>query len=103
MNIIAMRKPCTIPCIWLLSVIIALFAVIVLPEETQETESGIVEIKVIEGEIEAIEVTPFEPAKLNRFNPEYICSCLAIATGKPLNINRLQEDDIYFSIRLSPF
>ncbi|MGK7944869.1 MAG: ShlB/FhaC/HecB family hemolysin secretion/activation protein, partial [Microcystaceae cyanobacterium] len=63
-------------------------AVIVLPKETQDTGKGIVEIKVIEGEIEAIEVTPFESSRLN---PNYIRSRLAVATGKPFNLNRLQE------------
>lgn len=41
-----------------------------------------------EGELETIDVTPFESSPLN---PGYVRSRIAIATGKPLNINRLQE------------
>lgn len=63
-------------------------AVVILPRETQERGKGIVEIKVIEGELESIEVSPFESSGLN---PEYVRSRIAIATGKPLNINRLQS------------
>ena len=50
----------------------------------QEIRDGVVTIQVIEGELEAIDVTGTQ-----RLNPNYVRSRLAIATSKPLNVNRL--------------
>ena len=56
----------------------------VIPAQT--IESGIVTIQVIEGSLEDIQVTVD-----GRLNPNYVRSRLAIASGPPLNVNRLQE------------
>lgn len=55
-----------------------------LPE--QDLQTGIVKIQIVEGGLDEIKVTG-----LNRLNAGYIQSRLAIATGKPLNRNRLLE------------
>ncbi len=55
-----------------------------LPE--QDLQKGIVKIQVVEGGLAEIKVTG-----LSRLNEDYIKSRLAIATGKPLNRNRLLE------------
>ncbi|MEE3719591.1 POTRA domain-containing protein, partial [Tumidithrix elongata RA019] len=55
-----------------------------IPE--QDLKSGTVKIQIIEGGLEDIKVTG-----LNRLNPGYIQSRIAIATGKPLNRTRLLE------------
>jgi hemolysin activation/secretion protein len=52
----------------------------------QTIEAGIVKIQVLEGGLEAIEVTG-----TTRLNPDYVRSRVAIATGKPLNRERLIE------------
>jgi hemolysin activation/secretion protein len=54
---------------------------------SQEIKAGTVRIQVVEGSLEAIEVNASE----GRLDPDYVRSRLAIATGKPLNVNRLQE------------
>lgn len=64
-------------------------AVTVVPEATQTQKQGVVEIQIIEGELEKIEVSP--ALESMRLNTDYISSRIAIAAGKPLNINRLQE------------
>lgn len=64
-------------------------AVTMVPEATQTQKQGVVEIQIIEGELEKIEVTPAQDSM--RLNTNYISSRIAIASGKPLNINRLQE------------
>ncbi|BAY13978.1 ShlB/FhaC/HecB family hemolysin secretion/activation protein [Calothrix sp. NIES-2098] len=53
----------------------------------QEFRSGIVKIQVVEGSLEDIQVNVIK----GRLHPNYVRSRIAIATGKPLNINRLQE------------
>ncbi|MFH7029837.1 MAG: ShlB/FhaC/HecB family hemolysin secretion/activation protein [Heteroscytonema crispum UTEX LB 1556] len=50
----------------------------------QKLQSGVVEIRVIEGELEDIKVNG-----TRRLNSGYIRSRLALATGKPLNRDRL--------------
>ncbi|MBP0017581.1 MAG: ShlB/FhaC/HecB family hemolysin secretion/activation protein [Cyanobacteria bacterium SBLK] len=52
----------------------------------QEITNGTIIIQVIEGEIEAINITG-----ARRLNPEYIRSRLGLFVRKPLNIKRLQE------------
>lgn len=52
----------------------------------QKLESGVVEIRVVEGELEDIKVRG-----LHRLNPGYVRSRLKIATHKPLNRDRLLE------------
>jgi len=52
----------------------------------QKLQSGVVEIQVVEGGLEDIKVTGTQ-----RLKPNYVRSRLAIATGKPLNRNRLLE------------
>ncbi|ARV59409.1 hemolysin activation/secretion protein [Nostocales cyanobacterium HT-58-2] len=53
---------------------------------TQKLQGGTVEIRVIEGKLEDIKVSG-----TRRLNPGYVRSRLAIATGKPLNRDRLLE------------
>ncbi|MGK7915827.1 MAG: ShlB/FhaC/HecB family hemolysin secretion/activation protein, partial [Prochloraceae cyanobacterium] len=64
-------------------------AIISIPEATQQQGTGIVEVKIIEGELSEIRVIPAEDSL--QLNPDYIRSRLNLATSKPLNIYRLQE------------
>ncbi len=64
-------------------------AIISIPETTQQKGKGIVEIKVIEGELSEIIVLAKEDSL--KLNPDYIRSRLNLATSKPLNIYELQE------------
>ena len=64
-------------------------AIISIPETTQQQGKGIVEVKIIEGELSEIRVLPAEDSL--QLNPDYIRSRLNLATSKPLNIYRLQE------------
>ncbi|MBW4671461.1 MAG: ShlB/FhaC/HecB family hemolysin secretion/activation protein [Cyanomargarita calcarea GSE-NOS-MK-12-04C] len=52
----------------------------------QKLQAGVVEIRVIEGGLEDIKITG-----TRRLNPGYVRSRIAIATGKPLNRDRLLE------------
>ncbi|MEG3436536.1 ShlB/FhaC/HecB family hemolysin secretion/activation protein, partial [Pannus brasiliensis CCIBt3594] len=52
----------------------------------QTIENGTVKIKIVEGSLEDIRVTV-----RGRLNPAYVRGRIAIATGKPLNLNRLLE------------
>jgi hemolysin activation/secretion protein len=54
--------------------------------QTFQAEGGVVKIQVVEGNLEGIEVTG-----LQRLNPDYVRSRLAVASGKPLNLNKLLE------------
>lgn len=54
---------------------------------SQEFRSGIIKIQVVEGSLEDIQVNVIK----GRLNSNYVRSRIAIATTKPLNINRLQE------------
>lgn len=56
----------------------------VIPPQTLETD--VVKIQVVEGELEAINITG-----TRRLNPNYVKSRVAIATQKPLNSRRLLE------------
>ena len=64
-------------------------AIISIPEITQQQGKGIVEIKVIEGELAEIRIFPEEDSL--KLNSNYIRSRLNLATSKPLNIYKLQE------------
>lgn len=64
-------------------------AIISIPEQTQQQGRGIVEVRVIEGELE--EITILSAKDSLSLNPNYIRSRLQLAASKPLNINRLQE------------
>ena len=64
-------------------------AIISIPESTQKQGKGIVEVKIIEGELAEIKVLPAEESL--RLNSNYIRSRLNLAASKPLNIYRLQE------------
>jgi hemolysin activation/secretion protein len=64
-------------------------AIISIPEETQQQGKGIVEVKVIEGELTAIKILSGEDSL--KLNSNYIRSRLNLAASKPLNIYRLQE------------
>jgi hemolysin activation/secretion protein len=55
-------------------------------DQTFRTQGGIVRIEVVEGSLEAIQVSG-----TRRLNPDYVRSRLAVATAKPLNVNRLLE------------
>ncbi|MBW4506264.1 MAG: ShlB/FhaC/HecB family hemolysin secretion/activation protein [Scytonematopsis contorta HA4267-MV1] len=52
----------------------------------QFTESGIVQIQVVEGELERIEIKG-----LSRLQEDYVRSRLQLATKAPLNLKRLEE------------
>ncbi|MEH2054155.1 ShlB/FhaC/HecB family hemolysin secretion/activation protein [Nostoc sp.] len=54
---------------------------------SQEFRSGIIKIQVVEGSLEDIQVNVIK----GRLNSDYVRSRIAIATTKPLNINRLKE------------
>jgi hemolysin activation/secretion protein len=54
---------------------------------SQEIQSGIVKIQVLEGSLEEIKINIAK----GRLNSNYVRSRIALATSKPLNINRLQE------------
>jgi hemolysin activation/secretion protein len=54
---------------------------------SQEIQGGVVKIQVVEGSLEAIEVNIVK----GRLNQDYVSDRIALATEKPLNINRLQE------------
>ncbi|MDZ8108675.1 MAG: ShlB/FhaC/HecB family hemolysin secretion/activation protein [Nostoc sp. DedQUE12a] len=54
---------------------------------SQEFRSGIIKIQVVEGSLEDIQVNVIK----GRLNSNYVRSRIAIATTKPLNINRLKE------------
>ncbi|MEH1827990.1 MAG: ShlB/FhaC/HecB family hemolysin secretion/activation protein [Nostoc sp.] len=54
---------------------------------SQEFRSGIIKIQVVEGSLEDIQVNVIK----GRLNSDYVRSRIAIATNKPLNINRLKE------------
>ncbi len=64
-------------------------AIISIPESTQMQGEGVVEIQVIEGELEEIQVFPADGSL--RLNPNYVRSRLELAADKPLNVGRLQE------------
>lgn len=64
-------------------------AIISIPETTQQQGTGIVAVKVIEGELTEIKVLAAEDSL--QLNSDYIRSRLKLATSKPLNIYRLQE------------
>jgi hemolysin activation/secretion protein len=53
----------------------------------QEFPSGTVKIQVVEGSLEEIEINIVK----GRLNPNYVRDRIAVATAKPLNVNRLQE------------
>lgn len=55
-------------------------------EQTYNIKGSVVKIQVVEGRLENIQVRG-----LKRLNPNYVRSRLQIATGKPLNLNRLLE------------
>ncbi|PMB51327.1 hemolysin activation/secretion protein [Fischerella thermalis CCMEE 5201] len=54
---------------------------------SQEIQSGIVKIQVLEGSVEDIKVNIVK----GRLHPNYVRDRIAVAGYKPLNINRLQE------------
>lgn len=56
----------------------------VIPPQT--LENGVVKVQIVEGEVEAIQVTG-----TRRLNPNYVRSRLAIGTQKPLNSKKLLE------------
>lgn len=55
-------------------------------DQTYNVKGSVVKIQVVEGRLESIQVRG-----LKRLNPNYIRSRLKIASGKPLNLNRLLE------------
>jgi len=61
-------------------------AIISIPQATRNQGQGIVNIKVIEGKLEQINVTGSR-----RLNRSYVKSRLGVSTDKVLNVNRLQE------------
>jgi hemolysin activation/secretion protein len=52
----------------------------------QKLQDGVVEIRVVEGKLEDIKISG-----TRRLNPGYVRSRIAVATGKPLNRDRLLE------------
>ncbi len=65
-------------------------AVISIPQATREKQQGIVEIQIIEGELEEIQISN-PPKSSSRLKQNYIRDRLKLATSKPLNLNHLQE------------
>ena len=65
-------------------------AVISIPQATRQQQQGNVEIKIIEGELEEIQIFN-SPKSSSRLKQNYIRDRLKLVTSKPLNINRLQE------------
>ena len=65
-------------------------ATISIPQATRQNQKGEVEIQIIEGELEEIKIFP-APGSSQRLQRGYIRSRLKLATGKPLNLNRLQK------------
>ncbi len=61
-------------------------AAFIRANQTFNVAGSAIKIQVVEGRLEDIQVTG-----LKRLNPNYIRSRLAIATNKPLNVNRLLE------------
>ncbi|MEO1184754.1 MAG: ShlB/FhaC/HecB family hemolysin secretion/activation protein [Cyanobacteria bacterium J06636_27] len=61
-------------------------AIISIPEATRNQQRGIVNIKVIEGKLEEINVTGSR-----RLNSSYVKSRLGVSPDKALNVNQLQE------------
>ncbi|MBV6622414.1 MAG: ShlB/FhaC/HecB family hemolysin secretion/activation protein [Rivularia sp. (in: Bacteria)] len=61
-------------------------AIVSIPEATRNQQRGIVNIKVIEGKLEEINVTGSR-----RLNRSYVKSRLGVSPDKTLNVNRLQE------------
>ncbi|BAY15510.1 surface antigen D15 domain-containing protein [Anabaenopsis circularis NIES-21] len=55
-------------------------------DQTFKSRGDVVKIQVIEGSVESIEVRG-----LKRLNPDYVRSRIAVATGKPLNVNKLLQ------------
>ena len=64
-------------------------AVVEIPEITQQQGNGVVEIQIIEGKLEAINVIPLDESE--RLNPGYLRSRLEAAIGTPFNIRDLQK------------
>ena len=62
-------------------------AIISIPEATRNQQRGIVNIKVIEGKLEEINVTGSR-----RLNRSYVKSRLGVNSDNALNVNRLQEN-----------
>lgn len=65
-------------------------AIIVIPEDTQKKQQGIIKIKIIEGTLTDIKIGIGENLQLGKLN-NYIRSRLKVAPDKPLNINQLLE------------
>ena len=61
-------------------------AIISIPEATRKQQKGIVNIRVIEGKLEEINVKGSR-----RLNRSYVKSRLGVSSDKALNVNRLQE------------
>ncbi|MBR8834831.1 MAG: ShlB/FhaC/HecB family hemolysin secretion/activation protein [Stigonema ocellatum SAG 48.90 = DSM 106950] len=59
-----------------------------IPEQT--LTGGVVKIQIVEGSLQEIRVTR-EQMDSKRLHDSYVRSRLSLATGKPLNIRRLQE------------
>ncbi len=59
---------------------------IIPANQTLSPENSVVKIEIIEGGIEEIRITGMQ-----RLHPDYVRSRLQLATGKPLNQNRLLE------------
>lgn len=55
-------------------------------DQTFNAQGSVVKIQVVEGSLESIQVRG-----LRRLNPGYVRSRLEVATGKPLNLNRLLQ------------
>ncbi|MDJ0689263.1 MAG: ShlB/FhaC/HecB family hemolysin secretion/activation protein [Xenococcaceae cyanobacterium MO_188.B32] len=65
-------------------------AVVSIPQATRQKQQGIVEIQIIEGELEEVQIFS-APGSSSRLNRNYIRDRLKLASSKPLNLNRLQK------------
>jgi hemolysin activation/secretion protein len=57
--------------------------------QTFKQTGAVVNIQVIEGSLEGIEVSNLDPKRPNRLNPNYIRRRIEVSVGKPLNLDRL--------------
>ena len=61
-----------------------------IPNSTQQNRSGEIIIEIIEGSLDAVDLTTTEDSS-TRLNQSYVRNRLNVATGEPLNVTNLQE------------
>lgn len=66
-------------------------AIVVIPEETRQKGEGIVQIKVIEGKLERIEVNIQNKKVIDTRFDDYVRKRLKVRENEPLNVDKLIE------------